>query len=101
MLLRPESETTIAVVLVAKRGGDRRFIVPDRRALERGTPDFDLRPIRSDSVLMVDGHFPAQALLAVRRARELGATVIGDFHRPSKAARRNQALPTSTCVMFV
>ncbi len=88
LILSPESETTVAVVLVAKRGGDRRFIVPDRRALERGVPDFDLRPIRSDSVLMVDGHFPQQALRAVRRARELGATVIGDFHRPSPAVRR-------------
>lgn len=88
LLLLRESETTVAVVLVARRGGERRFIVPDRRALERGVPDFDLRPIRSDCVLMVDGHFPAQALRAVRRARKLGATVIGDFHRPSPAVRR-------------
>lgn len=86
--LSPDSETTVAVVLVAKRGGERRFIVPDRRALERGVPDFDLAPIRAGSVLMVDGHFPAQALRAVRRARKLGATVVGDFHRPSPAVRR-------------
>lgn len=88
LLLSPESETTVAVVLVAKRGGERRFIVPDRRALERGVADFDLRPIRPGCVLMVDGHFPDQALRAVRRARKLGATVVGDFNRPSPAVRR-------------
>lgn len=88
LLLSRESETTVAVVLVAKRGGERSFIVPDRRKLEHGVPDFDLQPIRSGSVLMVDGHFAAQALRAVRRARQCGATVIGDFHRPSPAVRR-------------
>jgi sugar/nucleoside kinase (ribokinase family) len=86
--LSPESETTVAVVLVAKRGGERRFIVPDRRALERGVPDFDLQPIQPGSVLMVDGHFPDQALRAVRRAREVGARVIGDFNRPTAAVRK-------------
>jgi sulfofructose kinase len=88
LLLSRESETTIAVVLVARRGGERRFIVPDRRALERGVPDFDLRPIRSDCVLMVDGHFADQALRAVRLARKIGATVIGDFNRPSPGVRK-------------
>jgi len=88
LLSSRESESTVAVVLVAKRGGERRFIVPDRRALERGVPDFDLHPIRSGCVLMVDGHFPDQALRAVRLAREIGATVVGDFNRPSPAVRR-------------
>jgi sulfofructose kinase len=88
LLSSRESESTVAVVLVEKRGGERRFIVPDRRALERGVPDFDLRPIRSDCVLMVDGHFPDQALRAVRLARKIGATVVGDFNRPSPVVRK-------------
>lgn len=86
--LSPEVATTVAVVLVARRGGERRFVVPDRRAIERGAPALDLERIRPDSLLLVDGHFPEQALRAVKRARRLGATVIGDFSRPSPAARR-------------
>jgi sulfofructose kinase len=88
LVLSPASATTAAVVLVERQTGERRFIVPDRRALERGTPDFDLTPIVRNSILLVDGHFPKQALQAVRRARQVGATVIGDFHRPSPVARR-------------
>ena len=88
LVLLPGSTTTVAVVLVERRTGERRFIVPDRRALERGTPDFDLTPIDRNSVLLVDGHFPKQALQAVRRARRVGASVIGDFHRPSPVVRR-------------
>src|SRR5262249_1162251 len=45
-------------------------------------------PIARGSVLLVDGHFPAQALRAARRAREVGATVVGDFHRDGPAVRR-------------
>jgi sulfofructose kinase len=80
--------TTVAVVLVAKRGGERRFIVPDRRALERSAPALDLSAIDRRTLLLVDGHFPRQALRAVKRAREVGATVIGDFSwpRPSHLA---------------
>jgi sulfofructose kinase len=74
--------TTVAVVQVARSGGERRFLVPDRRALERGVPAFDLAPLDARAVLLVDGHFPAQALRAVRRARALGARVVADFHRP-------------------
>jgi sulfofructose kinase len=88
LLLSPESSTTVAVVLVERRTGERRFIVADRRALERGTPEFDLTPIDRGSVLLVDGHFPKQALQAVRRARRIGASVIGDFHRPSPSVQR-------------
>jgi sulfofructose kinase len=88
LVLSPETTTTVAVVLVERRTGERRFIVPDRRALERGIPDFDLTPIDRGSVLLVDGHFPKQALQAVRQARRVGASVIGDFHRPSPVVRR-------------
>ena len=71
--------TSVAVVLVDARSGARRFLVPDRRAVERRAPRFDLAPIRKGSLLLVDGHYPAQALRAVRHARRVGAVVIGDF----------------------
>jgi sulfofructose kinase len=84
----PRLHTTIAVVLVDGRTGERRFVVPDRRELEARAPHFDVSVLTPDAILLVDGHFPAQALRAVRRARAIGATVIGDFHRPSPAVRR-------------
>ncbi len=71
--------TTTAVVLTEKRTGNRRFIVPDRRVMEREAPDFDLSILRPGTVLMIDGHFPKQALRALRRARESGVPVVGDF----------------------
>lgn len=74
-------ETTVAVVLVDRRTGERRFVVPDRRGLEARSPAFDLTEVDRCRVLMVDGHFPAEALRAVRRAQAVGARVIGDFHR--------------------
>jgi sulfofructose kinase len=80
--------TSIAVVQVDRRTGERRFLVADRRARERDVPDFDLAPIRRRAVLLVDGHFPTQALRAVRRAREVGAVVVADFHRPLPQMRR-------------
>ena len=83
--LSRELPTTVAVVLVAKRGGERRFIIPDRRALERKAPDLDLSLVDRRTLLIVDGHFPRQALRAVRRAREVGAVVIGDFEWPRPA----------------
>jgi len=83
-----EAVTTVAVVLVERNSGERRFIVPDRRELERAAPDFDLGAIDSTATLLVDGHFPEQAFRAVAKAREVGASVIGDFHRPSPAVRR-------------
>lgn len=82
LTLSPEHVTSVAVVLVDAETGDRRFFVADRRKLERKTPDFDLSPLRKGSILLVDGHFPAQARRAVRRAREVGATVIADFNYP-------------------
>jgi sulfofructose kinase len=74
--------TSVAVVLVDARTGERRFVVPDRRKLETSASDFDVSVIRSDSVLLIDGHFPAQVKRAVRRARECGARVVADFNRP-------------------
>jgi len=75
-------DTTVAYVLVDRRSGERRFIVPDRRELESSAPDFDLSPIDRDTLLLVDGHFPQQARRAVERARSRGARVIADFHAP-------------------
>ena len=82
VLRSPAARTTVAVVLVERRGGERRFLVPDRRALERRAPSFDLSPVDRRTLLLVDGHFPVQALRAVKRARRLGATVIADLNRP-------------------
>ncbi len=78
-----DAVTTVAVVLVERGGGESHFIVPDRRELESSAPDFDLSAIDATSTLLVDGHFPAQALRAVAKARALGAAVVGDFHRPT------------------
>jgi sulfofructose kinase len=80
--------TTVAVVLVDRDTGKRRFVVPDRRRLERRAPDFDLTPIRPGATLLIDGHFPAQALRAVRHARARGVPVVADFHRPSAPVLR-------------
>lgn len=88
LVLSPRLETTVAVVLVDRRSGERRFVVPDRRGLEARAPAFDLSRIDARTILMLDGHFPVQALRAVRRARECGARVIADFHRPNAVARR-------------
>jgi sulfofructose kinase len=88
LVLSPRLPTTVAVVLVDARSGERRFIVPDRRGIESRAPALDLSIIDRHTLLLVDGHFPAQALRAARRAREVGATVIGDFHLPRPAVRR-------------
>lgn len=71
--------TSVAIVLVNAKTGERSFIVPDRRAVERRAPAFDLAPIRPGSVLMIDGHYPRQALRAVRQARRCGGVVVADF----------------------
>jgi sugar/nucleoside kinase (ribokinase family) len=86
ILRSPHARTTVAVVLVARRGGERRFLVPDRRELERRAPPFDLSLIDRRSVLLVDGHFPQQALRAVKRARRVGARVVADLNRPRPGA---------------
>ena len=82
LLVSGDCETTVAVVLVQRKSGERRFLVADRRDLERAVPDFDLAGIDARTILLVDGHFPAQALRAVRRAREVGAPVVADFSHP-------------------
>ncbi len=79
LLRRAACPTSVAVVLVSAKSGERRFLVPDRRAIEQRAPRFDLSSIRKHSLLLVDGHYPAQALRAVRQARRVGAVVIGDF----------------------
>jgi sulfofructose kinase len=80
-----ELPTTVALVLVDRRTGRRRFVVPDRRRLERRAPDFDLGCVDRGALLLVDGHFPRQALRAVERARAFGARVVADFSRPRRA----------------
>ncbi|MCH2170368.1 PfkB family carbohydrate kinase [Myxococcota bacterium] len=77
-----DQPTSVAVVIVERGTAERRFLVADRRRYERDVADFDLRDLTPRSILLVDGHFPAQARRAVRRARELGACVIGDFSHP-------------------
>lgn len=76
--------TSVALVFVARPGGERRFLVAERRALERRAPPLDLAGIRRGSVLLVDGHFARDARRAVRRAAELQVPVVADFHRPSR-----------------
>jgi len=88
LVLSRRTPTTVAVVLVEARSGERRFVVADRRQIEVRAPSFDLAPITPGCVLLVDGHFPAQALRAARRARAVGATVVGDFHRETPGVRR-------------
>lgn len=75
----PADPTTTAVVLVDTATGERRFVLPDRRSLERRAAHFDCRSIRPRSVLLIDGHFPREAKRALRLARERGATTIADF----------------------
>jgi sulfofructose kinase len=88
LLLSSRTPTTVAVVLVDARSGERRFVVADRLRIEARAPRLDLAAITPGSVLLLDGHFPAQALRAARRAREVGATVVGDFHRETPGVRR-------------
>jgi sulfofructose kinase len=88
LVLSRRTPTTVAVVLVEARSGERRVVVADRRQIEARAPRFDLAPITAGSVLLVDGHFPAQALRAARRARAVGATVVADFHRETPGVRR-------------
>ncbi|HKA14686.1 MAG TPA: PfkB family carbohydrate kinase [Myxococcota bacterium] len=74
--------TTIAVVMIAARGGERRFLTAHRAPFERRAPALDLTPIRPGRVLLIDGHFPAQAMRAARRARAVGVPVVADFSDP-------------------
>lgn len=80
--------TSVATVLVDRRSRDRRFLVADRRPIERAAPAFDQGILRRARVLLVDGHFLRNALAAVKLARELGVTVVGDFCDARPAHRR-------------
>jgi sulfofructose kinase len=80
-----ELPTTTALILVHATTGERRFVLPDRRSIERRAPAFDLASIHRDSVVLVDGHFARQAKQALRRARAQGAATIADFARPKTA----------------
>jgi len=80
--------TTTAFVLVDHHSRERRFLVPDRRKLEAAAPDFDLSGLTRSCVLMIDGHYPRQAMRAVRLAKEKGALVVADFHSPRPANLR-------------
>ena len=83
-----EGPTPVAVCLVERRSGERRFLVPDRRRMESRARDFPLTALSRHGLLMLDGHFPGEALRAARRARELGMPIVGDFNRPSPAILR-------------
>jgi sugar/nucleoside kinase (ribokinase family) len=74
--------TRIAVVLVDAQSGERRFVIADRAPFNRDAPDLPLAAIRRGSVLLLDGHYAAQARRALARAREVGATVVADWNRP-------------------
>jgi sulfofructose kinase len=80
-----ELPTTTALILVHARSGERRFVLPDRKSIERRAPAFDLSPVRRGAILLVDGHFSRQARQALQRARERGATTIADFADPRPA----------------
>ena len=53
-----------------------KFLTYDKRPLERRSPRLDLAAIDESSVLLIDGHYPRQALRAVRQARRVGAPVV-------------------------
>jgi len=74
--------TRIAVVFVDEGSGERRFLIADRAPYNRDAPDLPLRAILPDSVLMIDGHYAAQARRAIVRARKVGARVVADWNRP-------------------
>lgn len=88
IVLSKTQPTTISVVLVDRKTKERRFLVPDRRKIEAAAPDFDLSSINRNTVLLVDGHYPKQAMRAVRRARACGAVVVADFHSPRPGCMR-------------
>ncbi len=82
LLLSDAFPTTIAVVMIGARDGERRFVTAHRARFERRVPAFDLTPVRPGRVLLIDGHFPAQALRAAKRARSLGVPIVADFSDP-------------------
>ena len=84
LVLSDAFPTTVAVVMIGARDGERRFLTAHRAPFERRVPAFDLAPIRRGRVLLIDGHFPAQALRAARRARKLAVPVVADFSDPRR-----------------
>jgi sulfofructose kinase len=82
LVLSDAFPTTIAVVMISGRDGERRFLTAHRASFERRVPAFDLSCLRPRRVLLIDGHFPGQALRAARRARSLGVPVVADFSDP-------------------
>lgn len=74
--------TTVAVVMIRRRDGERRFLTAHRAPFERLVPDFDLAPVKPGRVLLVDGHFSAQARRAAQRARARGVPVVADLSDP-------------------
>ena len=78
----PGGATRIAVVLVDAGSGERRFLIADRAPWNRDAPELPLGAIRPGGVLLVDGHYAAQARRAMLRARDVGARVVADWNRP-------------------
>jgi len=85
VLRSPDLATTVALVLVEAGTGRRRFVVPDRRALEAGAGGFALSRGGGAEIVLVDGHFSQQALRAGGQGGEVGAKVVAGFHRPRRA----------------
>jgi sulfofructose kinase len=81
VLRSPDFATTRALILVDAATGERRFVLPERASRERRVPAFSLSALRANSVLMVDGHFPHQAQVALETARARGAITMADFAR--------------------
>ena len=82
LLLSHSFPTTVAVVMIRRRDGERRFLTAYRAPFERRAPEFDLAPVKRGRVLLLDGHFPTQARLAAKRARSLGVPVVADLSDP-------------------
>jgi sulfofructose kinase len=85
LLSSPAMPTTIALVLIGARDGERRFYTPNRAPLERRVRGLDLGAIRAGRVLLIDGHFPEAARRAAVKARRLGVPVVADFSDPRPA----------------
>lgn len=79
LVLSDRFETTVAVVLVHRETGERRFLVADRREIERAAPALDVSDVDRECVVLVDGHFSDQAMALLEKARACGARVVGDF----------------------
>jgi sulfofructose kinase len=82
LVLSRSFPTTVAVVMIRRRDGERRFLTAHRARFERRVPDFDLAPVKPGRVLLVDGHFTAQARRAALRARAIGVPVVADLSDP-------------------